>query len=180
MSTIRESAEAYAAALGLRVVRHYRDEAIPGAEVEAILEAARWTGSSKNLQQWAFVVLDERSDLDRLASAGRSTDPIRNAPLAVALVWPEEGYEFDVGRAAQNMMLAAAALGVGSCPITLHHEDRARQVLGLHPGHRCRYAIAFGYPDDDAEEADRRRRRAAGKGGRRPLGDLVSYGRFGT
>jgi nitroreductase len=38
-----------------------------------------------------------------------------------------------MGRVSQNMMLAAAALGVGSCPITLHRHDDARAVLGCRP-----------------------------------------------
>jgi hypothetical protein len=46
------------------------------------------------------------------------------------------------------------------------------------PDHRCRYAIAFGYPDGSAATIERRERRAAGLGGRKPLSELVSYGRF--
>ncbi len=99
--------------------------------------------------------------------------------MVIALVWPDAGYEFDIGRAAQNMMLAAAARGIGSCPVTLHDEDRARAALGVPADHRCRYAIAFGYPDTAAEEKDRRRRRSGGWGGRKPLGDLVHRGRYG-
>ena len=173
-----EAPDVYAAALGLRTVRRYQDETIPATEVEAILEAARWTGSSKNLQKWAFIVVEGDEALDRLASAGSFTDPIRRAPLAIVLVWPGDGYEFDIGRVAQNMMLAAAARGIGSCPITLHDEDRAREVLAVPEGHRCRYAISFGYPDDEAEEQHRRERRPGGMGGRKPLGDMVSYGRY--
>lgn len=173
------SAEIYEATLGLRTVRFYRTDEVPEAELEAILEAARWTGSSKNLQKWAFVVVRGRAELSRLASAGSFTDPIRNAPSAVALVWPADGYEFDIGRVSQNMMLAARARGIGSCPVTLHDEDRAREILDVPDGYRCRYAISFGYPDERAEAQDRARRRAAGKGGRRPLDDMVFYGSFG-
>jgi nitroreductase len=175
MSTINPSEEAYAATIGLRAWRNYRPDHIPAADIEAILEAGRWTGSSKNLQKWRFVVVEGDEALEDLATAGDFTRPIRSAPLAIALVWPEDGYEFDIGRAAQNMMLAAAARGIASCPITLHREDHARQVLGLPDSRRCRYAISFGYPDEAAERAERGTRRAAGKGGRKPLDEMVSY-----
>ena len=164
--------------LGLRVSRRFLDDPIPAVDVEAILEAARWTGSSKNTQKWAFVVIDESEDLERLATAGSFTRPIRASTLAIAIVWPPDGYEFDVGRVAQNMMLAASSMGIGSCPVTLHDEDRAREVLGVPSGHRCRYAIAFGYPDEKAEAAERSERKAAGWGGRKRLSEFVSYGRF--
>jgi nitroreductase len=165
--------------VGLRVVRHYRPEPIPASEVEAILEAARWTGSSKNRQDWSFVVVDDPDGREQVAEAGSFSDPVRAAALVIALVWPDAGYEFDIGRAAQSMMLAAAARGIGSCPVTLHDEGRARAALGVPPDHRCRYAIAFGYPDTAAEEKDRRRRRSGGWGGRKPLSDLVHRGRYG-
>ncbi len=51
------SPEAYRRLLRLRTVRRYRPEAIPDAALEQILEAGRWTGSSKNTQPWAFVVV---------------------------------------------------------------------------------------------------------------------------
>ncbi len=148
--------DAYRNVLGLRAIRGYRDEAIPESEVAAILEAGRWTGSAKNVQPWAFVVVRTEEQRRAVASCGSFTTPVLNAPLVIALVQLPDGYEFDIGRLAQNMMLGAAARGIGSCPVTLHDEACARKVLGVPPDHACRYAIAFGYPDD-AESARLRR-----------------------
>ncbi|MCB2223236.1 MAG: nitroreductase family protein [Actinobacteria bacterium] len=164
--------------IDLRATRNFLPDAVTPEHLAAILEAARWTGSSKNTQQWEFIVVDTPEGLEALASAGTFTRPVLNSALTVALVWPPDGYEFDIGRAAQNLMLAADALGVASCPITLHDEDRAREVLGVPAGHRCRYAVALGYPDPEAEAAERRERRAAGKTGRKPLDEVVSKGRY--
>jgi nitroreductase len=52
---------------------------------------------------------------------------------------------FDAGRAAQNMMLAAHFLGVGSCPITLHDEEGAKAFLKIPKELRIAVCIAFGY-----------------------------------
>jgi len=156
--------------LGLRALRSFRDEPLPDAVVKQILEAARWTGSSKNRQNWSFIVV-EGTQKERLAECGDFTDPMRNAPVALALVQEPDGYEFDTGRLAQNVMLASDAIGVASCPITLHREQDASAALGLPSGARCRYAIALGYPSDDA-----RPRRV---GGRKPLDEVAFRDRHG-
>ena len=112
--------------LGLRAIRVYRDEPISADDLVAILEAARWTGSSKNRQRWSFIVVRDPDQKARLAACGDFTDPIRAAPATLALVQESSGSSFDIGRAAQNVMLAADAIGVASCPITLHRDSDAR------------------------------------------------------
>jgi len=139
--------------LKLRAIRQYTDEPVSKEDLEKILEAARWTGSSKNTQNWAFLVFTNRAQLDRLAECGSFTDPIRNATAAIVLVQEPQGYEFDIGRAAQNIMLAAKAVGVASCPITLHKQDVVNSVLDLEAGQVARYAVSLGYPAEDAAPA---------------------------
>jgi nitroreductase len=170
----------YGDVLGLRVVRRFRDRPVPAEEVEALLEAARWTGSSKNRQGWAFIVVDDDEGRERVAAAGDFAGPVRAAPLTIALVRTPDGNDFDIGRVAQNVMLAAAARGIGSCPVTLHHDVPARTALGVPGDHECRWVIALGYPDDEAEREQRAQRRAAGMSGRKPLAGLVHRGRWGS
>lgn len=164
--------EVYRAVIGLRALRAYRPEPIAEDDLDAVLEAARWTGSSKNRQRWAFVVVVDPEQRQRLAECGDFTDPVRNAPVTIALVQEPDGYEFDIGRVAQTIMLAAATRGVASCPITLHRDTDAAQVLGLPPGARSRYAVALGYPGEEAEPAR--------LGGRRSKGDLVHVDRWNS
>ncbi len=163
--------DTYDEIVGLRAIRQYRAEPVTEDDLAAILEAARWTGSSKNRQDWAFIVVDDPEQRDRLAATGSFTTPVLEAPVTIALVDESQGYEFDIGRAAQNVMLAAKAIGVASCPVTLHREDEAAAVLGLPAGSRCRYAVALGYPADDAA--------AVNWGGRKPLDDLIHANRYG-
>lgn len=144
-----------------------------------MLEAGRWTGSSKNRQGWSFVVVDDRAGLERLATAGSFTGPVLASVATVVLIRLPGGNDFDIGRVAQNMMLAAAARGLGSCPITLHDRERAREVLALPEGHEGTWAVALGYPDEEGEVEQRRRAAAAGFTGRRPLAELAHRGRFG-
>ncbi len=162
--------DVYDSILRLRAIRSYRDEPIPDEVLDQILQAARWTGSAKNLQNWSFVVVTDPSQRDRLAECGDFTTPMREAPVSLALVQEPGGYEFDTGRMAQNIMLAADALGVVSCPVTLHREDDAATVLGLPSGTRCRYAIALGLPTAGGGPAN--------WGGRKPLESLVHDNRY--
>jgi nitroreductase len=162
--------EAYRNVLKLRVVRQFQDRPLSDPHLHAILEAGRWTGSSKNRQAWSIVVLTDPDQKNRIAECGDFTDPIRRAPLAIALVQEAHGYEFDIGRLAQNLMLAAHALGVGTCPITLHRSEEAGVVLGLPDGARCRYAIALGYPQEGQEPAK--------FGGRKPFAEFVHWSSY--
>jgi nitroreductase len=180
MPAVHPSPAAYRHILGLRVVRRFLPAPIPPEELEAVLEAGRWTGSSKNRQAWAFIVVDGRAGLEGLATAGSFTGPVVASAATVVLVRLPGGNDFDIGRVAQNMMQAAAARGLGSCPITLHHREQARDILGLPEGHDATWAIALGYPDEAAEVEQRRQAAAAGFTGRRTLADLVHRGRFGV
>ncbi len=180
MQSFEPSLETYRRIAGLRVVRMYRPDLIDDAHIDMILEAGRWTGSSKNTQPWAFVVITEPEGRQQLAECGSFTTPLLGAPLAVVIVRLPAGGDFDMGRAAQNMMEAAAALGIGSCPVTLHREPCARERLGVPDDHGCRYAVAFGYPDLEGERQIRKGIRATLPQGRKPMADLVHYGQFGS
>lgn len=165
----------YEAVKGLRVVRQFEDRQLSDDDLEKILDAGRWTGSSKNRQSWAIVVLQHRRQLDRLAECGDFTTPLRNAPTTLVPVALPEAYEWDMGRLAQNMMLAAASLGVGSCPVTFHREEDAKAVLGVPDDHGSRYGITLGYPDIEAEREARERSPLSG---RKEIDHLVRRERF--
>ena len=124
-------------------------------------------GSAKNTQHWRFVLLEERARKQELAACGQYAAHIPSAAVVVAIVMPEQGRDFDAGRAAQNMMLAAHADGITSCPVSMHDQECARRVLGLPEGHRVPIVLAFGYPPAAA--------RAPGVP-RTPLDDLVHRG----
>ena len=161
----------YNSIVSLRAIRDYEDRPVSEDDLNALLEAGRQTGSSKNSQNWSFVVVDDRSQLDAIANAGDFTVPVRNAPMLVCLVQEPDGYEFDTGRLAQNMMLAADALGLATCPITLHRDEMLGDILGLPEGARCRYAITVGYPTPSAGPRK--------MGGRKPMDSLVHRNTYG-
>jgi nitroreductase len=138
--------DAYTCIRTKRDTRIYQDKPIPEQSLQRILQAGRMTGSAKNLQPCRFVVLQDTPKKNELATCGQFAQHLPSASLVVAIVLPQGGREFDAGRCAQNMMLAAWAEGITSCPITMHDGDCALRVLGVPQGYRVSIVLAFGYP----------------------------------
>jgi nitroreductase len=126
--------------------REYDGRPIPDEALQRILQAGRMAGSSKNTQPWRFVVLKEEASRKAIAECGQFAKHVPAAPLAIAIVLTPGGGPFDAGRAAQNMMLAAWADGITSCPVAMHDRDCAARVLGLPDDHVVAMVITFGYP----------------------------------
>ncbi|HEY2887966.1 MAG TPA: nitroreductase family protein, partial [Candidatus Limnocylindrales bacterium] len=110
-----------------RMIRTFEDRPLEPAHLERILDAGRHAGSSKNLQRWEFIVVDDRAHLRALAAVGPFAGHVAGAAVAIALVTPDPhgpgsplSILWDLGAAAQNMMLAAWELGIGSCPATVY------------------------------------------------------------
>jgi nitroreductase len=138
--------DAYTCIRTKRDTRAYQDRPIPAQPLRRILQAGRMAGSAKNLQPCRFVVLQDTPKKNELAACGQFAQHTASAPVVVAVVLPQGGREFDAGRCAQNMMLAAWAEGITSCPVTMHDNDCALRVLGVPQGYRVSIVIAFGYP----------------------------------
>ena len=164
----------------LRVVRAFADRPLEAAALERILNAGRRAGSSKNQQRWAFIVCRDREHLRELSTIGPWAGHLADAAVAVALVTPDPraagaplSIEFDLGRAAQNMVLAAWELGIGSVPATVYEHAKAAVLLGLPNGMHCEYVLSFGYPADASALTAPNR-----VGGRRTLAELLHTERW--
>lgn len=141
--------DAYKAIITKRDTRAYTDEPIGEEALRRILQAGRMAGSSKNRQPVRFVVVRDKAHMAELAKCGDFSEPLAPATAAVAVCVGPEGLDFDGGRAAQNIMVAAWNEGIASCPVRIHHEDCGREVLGLPEGWRISMVIALGHPDPD-------------------------------
>jgi len=162
----------------LRVIRRYDERPLPADVLARIVDAGRHAGSSKNQQRWEFIVITSRETLAALGDVGRYADHVPGAAAAIALITPDPpeprvqlSIAWDVGRAAQNIFLAAWGLGVGSCPATVYDHDLARRLLGYPTGRRCPYVLALGYPADPDDL-----RRPPRAGGRKSYTDVVHEG----
>lgn len=163
-----------------RMVRRFADRPLDPAHLTRIVDAGRHAGSSKNEQRWDFIVVEERESLRRLAEVGPYAGHLAGAAAAVALVTPDPraprsspSIAWDVGMAAENMMLAAWELGIGSCPATVYEQSKARDVLAYPEDRFCGWILSFGYPADETDLT-----RPPRAGGRRRLEDVVHRERW--
>ena len=164
----------------VRVIRSYAERPLEPDSMTSIVDAARHAGSSQNRQRWDFVLITERATLERLGQVGRYAAHVPGAMAAIALVTPDPptpraalSITWDLGRAAQNIVLAAWALGIGSCPVTVYDHDLAREVIGYPEGRDCMYLITLGYPADPDDLA-----RPPRPGGRKPLDEVLHRERW--
>lgn len=164
----------------LRVVRDYRSQRLTEEEVRAIADAARKTGSSKNTQRWDFIIVREPTSLERLSGTTIYAKhlPFAGAAIAMIVDAPRPDHQrsvlWDLGRAAQNITLAAWDMGIGSCPITVQDFDLAADVLGLPADKQCQYIIALGWPADPDVFT-----RPPKPGGRKRYEEIVHQDRWG-
>jgi nitroreductase len=163
-----------------RAVRAFADRPLEPAHLERILRAGRRAHSSKNQQRWSFIVVQDRAHLRDLSRLGPFAGHLAGAAAAVALITPDPravdappSIMFDLGQAADAMMLAAWEVGVGSCPATVYEHDRARDLLGYPDEQHCEFLLSFGYPADPGDLT-----RPLRPGGRLPLDDLVHEERW--
>lgn len=160
----------------LRATRWFAGTPVPKREILRALEAARWAGSARNRQPWRFIVVRDGGLRERLSLLGGYAAHLAAAPVVVLLAVDHgtggEDAEFDAGRSAQSLMLAAHGLGLGSCPVSFFPASNAEQagrLAGVEAPWRVRTAIALGYP------AQAPRGRSAIPSGRLPLDRLVRW-----
>jgi nitroreductase len=152
-----------------RSIRRYHRKDVPDEKLMQVLEAGRWAPSAHNSQPRKFIVVKNEKVRRELAQIATYGSFLAEAPVAIAVVIDPSSSNHPVedgAAATQNMLLAAHAIGLGSCWIGAYgsgYEDRARQILGVSGDKRLLSLISLGY--------------AADRGGttRIELGKLVSY-----
>ena len=167
--------------LRVRQVREFTDEPVADEILDAIADAGRWSGSSRNTQPWRFIVIRSPEALRRLGTAGLpQTRSLETATAAIAIVMPEAkgggiGNAYAEGRAAERMLAAASFIGLGAGIAWLVPDVRplAAELLGLPPDRFVRTVVAIGHPTDAARRPKSRRGEA-----RLPREQTVFYERW--
>jgi len=163
----------------VRQTRDYLSEPVPEDALRDILDAARWTGSVSNSQPWTFIVVTDTETRRRMAEAATNTPHIGIAPVVVCVALEPRGLEtdnFDEGRLAERIMIAAAAHGLsaGIGRARADAQGTIGDLLGVPPDRVVRTMVSIGYPT----EAGAAPKSKPGEA-RRALDDLVRRERFG-
>lgn len=153
-----------------RSIRSFLDKPVPKAVVKKLLRAGVLAPTARHREPWRFVVVQDKKKIAELEEKvkeqygvlglslktvskilGRPT-VFHNAPLIVFIAAKKGGKYFreDCAACAQNMLLAARALGIGSCWIgmanVLNKDGEALSELGIPREHEILAALIFGFP----------------------------------
>lgn len=127
-----------------RVVREMTGEPVAQEQLEQILEAGRWAPTGGNLRQNRFVVVQDEK-IKRLIY--QVSPGMFQRPPVIILICTDLGvarehqvsddsltFPMDVGKAAQNMALAAHSLGLATGPVTSFSQTAVSRILNLPEG----------------------------------------------
>jgi len=158
--------------LSRRSIRIYEKKEVPEEVLKKILEAGRQAPSAGNSQPWHFIVVTDEEIKERL-SHGRWNSFIKDSAFAIVgcgyvgdlygLKWST----IDTTIALQNMVIAAWALGIGSCWIGDFEEGEVKKIFDIPGDWKVIALISFGYPDEQP-----------GSEWKKPLTEIVSHNKF--
>ncbi len=163
-----------------RAIRAYKDKPIEKEKIDEIINCGLMAPSARNLQPWKFVAVTDKKFIKEMAERVQSKvignprysfvkersktkqDAIfYSAPLVVFILGNEKSswHVIDCSLAAENMMLAAHSLGIGSCPIGmarfLAEEKDIIKRLKFPEGHNLVLTLVFGYADEKPAPRER-------------------------
>jgi nitroreductase len=164
--------EAYLAIVSRREVRDYAAGPLEPEVERRILDAGRMAGSAKNRQPWTFLIVRDDRAVEAVAESVYEPGNIRGAAFVVAVVM-DGGAGIDAGRAVQNMLLAAHALGVGSCPNGIQDPVGLRRALRLPEDAKVAAVLSFGIPARPRDPSRRSPEEWIARANRKPYDDIV-------
>lgn len=170
-----------------RAIRSFEDKPVPDSAILTMLEAATYAPSAINIQPWKFTLITNKEAMKQLSETAKPallrmlpdvgdeglaglkkmlSNPqyniFYNAPLLIFVSGIKSPYAiYDCSMAAQNMMLAAYTLGIGSCwigtAVGLANDPKVKTELGVPEDHEVHAAIIFGYPKGGFPKAPEKR-----------------------
>lgn len=153
-------------------VREFSSKRAPTEVKLKVLEAGRLTGSGVNSQHWRFILVQEPSNLKKLAADSTTGKWVERCDFAIiVLTDPKYGFHMiDAGRAAQDMQLAAWNFGVISCVFTGMRQESLRKDFNIPKEINPSIVVGFGYPE----------RKIYGRKNRKPLGEITFLEKYDT
>ena len=153
------------AILKRRSVRKFTEDAVTDGELRQIFETVRWSPSWSNTQAWEFIVVRDKSIIEKVVSTYVDKNPATKCSLAASaliVACAKTGisgcyggqevtsisnwYMFDLGIAAQTLCLRAHELGLGTVVVGLMNHEACKKALNVPDGHQVVAVIPIGKP----------------------------------
>lgn len=144
------------AILARRSIREYEARPVEREKIRTLLEAGMAGPSGRNLQPWAFIVVDDPDCLDALRTRLGKPATATAAIVVCGLLGDPDNERYwvqDCSAAAENILLAAVELGLGTCWIGVYPKPNdiaaVTEALGLPDDVTPLCVINVGYPAED-------------------------------
>jgi nitroreductase len=150
-----------------RSIRKYLPKSVEPEKINKIIQAALMSPASKRSNPWEFIVVEDKSTLQKLAdSRPHGSQLLAGSPLGIVVladttksdVWME-----DASVASIIIQLQAQDLGLGSCWVQVYGRSKdesttteafIRQLLDIPAHYAVLNVISIGYPDEDRKPYD--------------------------
>lgn len=144
------------AILERRSIRKFEEKDVPKETLQKLLEAGVWAPSAGNVQPWAFFCITNKERIHKIQTVSPG---LLGKPGALICICSDQkrAFEragkgghtlalFDCAMAAQNIMLMAFELGLGTCTVRSFNQAAVKELLEA-PGHlQPELIISIGYP----------------------------------
>ncbi|MBN3038901.1 MAG: nitroreductase family protein [Candidatus Omnitrophica bacterium] len=141
-------------------VREYSDRPIEKERIEKIVDAARLAPTARGEEPWEFVVVTDKNKIKELAAITDHGKFLAGATAGIAVFCKDTKYYLEDGSAAtENILLAAASLGIVSCWIAGDKKPYAVDIakaLGVKEGLKLVSIVSLGYPRGEVKAHSKR------------------------
>jgi len=131
-------------------VRSYASTPVPEEVLIKVLDAARLAPSAGNIQPWHFIIVKDEDKRARIAKDCRYGRFLSKSPVVIVACGDKKAsphwYAVDTAIALEHLVLAATALGLGTCWIGSFNQEEIRKMLKLPEKLEVVALIALGYP----------------------------------
>lgn len=166
--------EVFEAILKRRSIRSFKEKPVPSECLLKLLESGRWAPSGGNRQPWRFVVIKDPYTIKMVKMFAEGLGGVPSLLIAICAEQISEDNIYakttlmDIGMAAENIMLEAVELGLGSCAVASFSEEPVKHLLGVPGEMSIILLLSVGYPDKDPIPR-----------ARKPIEDIAYSERFG-
>ncbi|MGB2706217.1 MAG: nitroreductase family protein [Candidatus Omnitrophota bacterium] len=152
-------------------VREYQSRPVDKTLLEKLIDAARRAPSARAVEPWEFVVVTDKEILEKLGQIASTGPFIKDAACCIAVYCKDTKYYLEDGAAAtENILLAAAGLGLGACWVAgdkKPYADQVSKLLGATQDLKLVSLIPVGWPETEPKQVKNRK-----------LKDVIHWERF--
>jgi nitroreductase len=168
-----------------RSIRTFIKKPISDEDAMKILNAGRLAPSGFNMQNWEFVYVNNPQILRMIKNCAPGFYGDAAAAIVLGIKEQKDEYEkerkkafhrgesnigaLNIGFAAENMLLAAHALGLGSCAIASFNDIGVKKVINIPEDWKALLIISLGYPEQYPNMPSKKK-----------LSEIIHHNRYGN